>query len=111
MPKGGSTALPQALARCIEAHGGVVLTRKPVVRLLIEGGRCVGVETEDGAAYRARHAVLSTIHIKHLVEMAPKDAWGEEFLAGGGSWQAGVSMVGSHYAAGVPPQFSSAAGT
>ena len=111
MPKGGSAALPQALARCIEAHGGVVLTRKPVVRLLIEGGRCVGVETEDGAAYRARHAVLSTIHIKHLVEMAPKDAWGEEFLAGVGSWQAGVSMFVTHYATTVPPQFPAGQGT
>src|SRR2546430_9703259 len=111
MPKGGSTALPQALARCIEAHGGVVLTRKPVARLLIEGGRCVGVETEDGAAYRARHAVLSTIHIKHLVEMAPKEAWGEEFLAGVGSWQAGVSMFVTHYASTVPPQFPAGQGT
>src|SRR5207249_4460975 len=111
MPKGGSTALPQALARCIEAHGGVVLTRKPVVRLLIEGGRCVGVETKDGAAYRARHAVLSTIHIKHLVEMAPKEAWGEEFLADVGSWEAGVSMFVTHYATTVPPQFPAGQGT
>ena len=111
MPKGGSAALPQALARCIEAHGGVVLTRKPVVRLLIEGGRCVGVETEDGTAYRARHAVLSTVHIKHLVEMAPKEAWGEEFLAGVGSWQAGVSMFVTHYATTVPPQFPAGQGT
>src|SRR5207253_11204626 len=93
-----------------EAHGGVVLTRKPVVRLLIEGGRCVGVETEDGAAYRARHAVLSTIHIKHLVEMAPKDARGEEVLAGVGSWQAGVSMSVTHSATTVPPQFPAGQG-
>jgi len=105
MPKGGSAALPQALARCIEARGGVILTRKPVARLLIEGGRCAGVETEDGSRYRARRAVLSTVHIKHLVQMAPRDAWGDEFVEGVQTWQAGISMFVTHYATAEPPRF------
>src|SRR5438093_13643356 len=69
------------------------------------------VESVYCSAYRARNDVLSTIQIKHLVEMAPKDAWGEEFLAGVGSWQAGVSMFVTHYATTVPPQFPAGQGT
>ena len=44
--------------------------------LIVENGRCVGVECADGSAYRADKAVLSTIHIKHLVEMAPRAGLG-----------------------------------
>src|SRR5260221_8584883 len=59
IPKGGSWSLPQALRHIIEDHGGTILTNQPVSRLLLEGGRCVGVETESGEQFRARHAVVS----------------------------------------------------
>src|SRR6266581_5857377 len=44
IPKGGSWSLPQALRRIIEAHGGHILTNKLVRRLILEDGRCAGVE-------------------------------------------------------------------
>ena len=84
VPKGGSGAFSGALARLVEAHGGVILTNKRVQALIVENGRCAGVECADGSAYRADKAVLSTVHIKHLVEMAPRAAWGEEFVEGVG---------------------------
>lgn len=111
MPKGGSGALPQALARLIADHGGTVLTSRRVVRLLVEDGSCVGVETADGEHHRARRAVLSSIHIKHLVDMAPRDAWGEDFLYGVETWQPGVSMFVTHYATSEPPTFPVDGGT
>ncbi len=111
IPRGGSGALPQALARYITAHAGVVVTGKCVVKLILEGGRCVGVETADGAHYRARHAVLSTIHIKQLVDMAPREAWGEEFCGGVEMWQPGISMFVTHYATTEPPKFPVDEGT
>lgn len=111
MPRGGSAALPRALAQVIERHGGTILTGKPVVRLLVDGGRCTGVETADGALYRARRAVLSTIHIKHLVEMAPPALWGDDFLDGVASWRPGVSMFVTHYATAEPPRFPAGGGT
>src|SRR5215475_3498771 len=40
VPKGGSGALTDALARLIEAHGGVLMTGKSVQRLIVENGRC-----------------------------------------------------------------------
>ncbi|MDR7492416.1 MAG: NAD(P)/FAD-dependent oxidoreductase [Armatimonadota bacterium] len=105
LPRGGSVALPRALARLTEDCGGRVLTGRPVTRLLVEDGRCVGVQTADGTACRARRAVLSSIHIKHLVEMAPPDLWAEEFLFAVERWQPGVSMFVAHYATTEPPAF------
>ncbi len=66
VPKGGSGAFTDVLVRLIEAHGGAALTGKRVARLIVEGGRCTGVECEDGSQFRAGKAVLSTIHVKHL---------------------------------------------
>ena len=41
---------------------GVFLTNKPIAKLIVENGRCTGVECVDGASYRADKAVLLTIH-------------------------------------------------
>ncbi len=111
IPKGGSGALTVALSRFIEAHGGVLLVNKWVNRLIVEQGRCVGVECGDGSAYRAEKAVVSTIHIKHLVDMAPKDLWGQDFLDGVDTWQAENAMFVTHYATSEAPKFPVAGGT
>jgi phytoene dehydrogenase-like protein len=111
LPRGGSVALPNALARYITAHDGTVVAGERVEKLMIEGGRCVGVETAGGARYRARRAVLSTIHIKQLVHMAPREAWGDAFWHGVELWQPGVSMFVTHYATTEPPRFPVADGT
>jgi phytoene dehydrogenase-like protein len=110
LPAGGSGALPAALASVIEAHGGEIRTGARVTGLVIEGGRCAGVEIEAGERYRARQAVLSTIHIKHLVGMAPAVAWGDDFLDGVATWQPGISMFVTHYAVTQPPEFAAAGG-
>ncbi|MGZ4389607.1 MAG: phytoene desaturase family protein, partial [Gaiellaceae bacterium] len=79
LPRGGSGELPRALLDCLADHGATVLCDKRVVELVVEGGRCAGVVTEDGERYLARRAVLSTIHVKPLVDMAPTEAWGDDF--------------------------------
>jgi len=111
MPRGGSHALPRALERLILDHGGTILTERPVVRLLVEQGRCTGVETAGGERFQARRAVLSSVHVKHLVEMAPRAAWGDDFLYGVETWQPGVSMFATHYATTAPPRFPVDGGT
>ena len=105
LPRGGSGALPEALGRLIEAHGGTILSGRRVTGLVLEGGRCVGVETADGERHLARRAVVSTIHVKHLVEMAPADAWDDDFRFGVDTWRPGVSMFVTHYATTEPPRF------
>jgi phytoene dehydrogenase-like protein len=111
LPRGGSGALPRALAAVIESHGGHIVTGARVTSLILERGRCAGVETESGERYLARTAVLSTIHVKHLVEMAPAQSWGEDFLDGVATWQPGISMFVSHYATTAAPQYPVDGGT
>ncbi len=111
IPKGGSGALTQALAQVIEANGGVILTNKWVRRLIVENGKCTGVECDDGSAYRAEKAVLSTIHIKHLVDMAPRELWGQDFIDGVDTWQAEHAMFVTHYATTEPPKYAVSGGT
>jgi phytoene dehydrogenase-like protein len=110
LPRGGSGALPRALARYLQAHGGAILTGARVTGLLVEGGRCVGVETADGQHHRAGRAVLSTVHVKDLVGMAPAELWDDDFRWGVDSWRAGVSMFVAHYATTQPPRFPTGGG-
>ncbi|MGH9067824.1 MAG: phytoene desaturase family protein [Acidimicrobiales bacterium] len=105
LPKGGSAALPRALAALVEDHGGTVLTGRRVVGLVLAGGRCVGVETDAGESFTATSAVVSTIHVKDLVGMAPPEAWGDAFTYGVESWQAGIGMFAAHYALSEPVRF------
>jgi phytoene dehydrogenase-like protein len=104
-PVGGSGALPKALVAMIEDHGGAVLAGKPVTELILAGGRCTGVVTRDGETYHAAKAVVSTIHIKHLVEMAPQEDWGQSFVAGVEQWQPGFTLFAAHYALSEPPLY------
>src|SRR3954469_18777181 len=91
LPRGGSGALTDALVRYVEDRGGAVLCDRPVGRLLVENGRCVGVATEGGEEFRAREAVVSTIHVKHLLDMAPAECWDEDFRYGVDTFDVGLS--------------------
>jgi phytoene dehydrogenase-like protein len=104
-PEGGSGALPQALKRLITENGGKILTGKQVTELILEDGHCRGVRTADGASYQAEKAVVSTIHIRQLVDMAPAEAWGQDFVDYISGWQSGFTYFVAHYATNEPPQF------
>lgn len=111
LPRGGSSELPRALADCLADHGGTILCNRRVRELVVENGRCTGVVTESGERFDARRAVLSTIHVKQLVEMAPADAWGEDFLDGVWSYDAGISSFAQYYATTEAPAFVAPGGT
>lgn len=106
VPKGGSKALPEALRHFIEDRGGTIVTGRRVVDLIVESGRCVGVETDDGEVHRAEKAVLSSIHIKHLIDMAPPELWGDEFRFGVDTWRPGITMCAAHYATSAAPEYA-----
>jgi phytoene dehydrogenase-like protein len=110
VPKGGSGAFTDCLVRLITAHGGAALTGKRVVRLIVEGGRCTGVACADGSSYRAARAVLSTIHVKHLIEMAPRELWADDFVEGVATWQGGPTLFVTHYALDGPLTFQADGG-
>jgi phytoene dehydrogenase-like protein len=104
---GGSGTLVDVLTRYLADHGATILTGKTVTRLILDGGRCVGVATADGAEYRAAKAVLSTIHVTHLRGMAPRSSWPEEFNYGVDTYDAGIPGFGVYLATSAPPVFES----
>jgi phytoene dehydrogenase-like protein len=62
LPIGGSGSLSAALARCISDQGGEIWTGRHVSKVLVEGGKAVGVRTGDGEEFRARRAVIGCFH-------------------------------------------------
>jgi phytoene dehydrogenase-like protein len=110
LPRGGSGQLTDALVRFIEDHGGTILCDRRVTRLVLEDGRCAGVETADGERHLAREAVVSTIHVKHLIEMAPAEAWDEAFRYGVETFDVGIPAFVLYLATSAPPVFETAAG-
>jgi phytoene dehydrogenase-like protein len=64
------------------------------------------VETEDDSRYTASEAVVSTIHVKHLLEMAPAEAWDEGFRYGVQTFDIGVSAMAVYLATTAPPVFA-----
>jgi phytoene dehydrogenase-like protein len=62
MSRGGSAALARALEAAVrEAGGEIRLTTEPK-RIVVEGGRAVGIETADGELIRAKHLVASSLN-------------------------------------------------
>lgn len=105
VPKGGSGALADALAAALRLHGGEIATSATVTDLIVENGRCVGVELADGTTHRASRAVVSSIHLKHIVEMGPTEGWDGAYREAADSWRPGIAMFGAHYATTVAPIF------
>jgi phytoene dehydrogenase-like protein len=108
IPEGGSGRLTDALVADIEAHGGEIRCGREVTRLLLEEGRCAGVETATGERYLARDAVVSSIHVRHLVDMAPAESWDEGFVYGVETLDPGIPMFALHLVTDRPPRFPGA---
>ena len=84
-PKGGSGMLTQAMARSLEASGGVVRLDAPVKRILVRGGRAEGVELRDSSTSSGRGGeqisaplVISNAHVITTL----LDLLGEQHLPG-----------------------------
>lgn len=70
-PVGGSGKLTEALVRCIEHHGGEVRCNVDVRRVIVKGGRAVGLESSDGEQFLGNDGVIAALHphrLRHYVE-------------------------------------------
>jgi phytoene dehydrogenase-like protein len=65
VPVGGAGQLSVALLRRLEAHGGRVACDAQVSRIVVRGGRAVGIECRDQMV-RVRHAVLADVGAEQL---------------------------------------------
>ncbi len=59
--KGGSQEFSNALVKCIEHHGGDVLTDTEVIKIETANGRASAVQTAGGDRYVAKQAVIAGI--------------------------------------------------
>jgi phytoene dehydrogenase-like protein len=76
---GGSHRLAHALWRDLAQHGGVLVVDSDVNKILVEGGRAVGVRLADGREYTARQAVASTVAVEQtFLEFLDASTVGEE---------------------------------
>lgn len=105
LPEGGSVRLPMALKAIVEERGGSVLTGKRVTRILVKDGRARAVETADGDRVSATSAIVSSIHITDLPDVAGREHFPQDFLAGVDRWQPSLPMFVSHYALSELPRF------
>ena len=68
----GGSQIAISLHQQLSAHGGVVLRRKKVIRMVEQGGRLQHVETEDNASYTATY-FISNVHPVKTLEMIDSD--------------------------------------
>ena len=109
-PKGGSGMLTVALGRVIEAHGGTILVNMPVTGIIVENGRCEGLECADGRQFRAALGVVSTMHVKNVLAMTPRALWPAPMAEGVDLMQPEMAMFQFHYALAEPVRYKLAAG-
>lgn len=96
-PVGGSGALPAALVKHLEAHGGAVVAGAPADTFVVQAGRAVGVRTADGRIFRADRAVVSSAHLARLPDMLGRAATSAAVNAAS-SWRPGLSVFAVHAA-------------
>ena len=65
-PRGGTGALIEALVKLVKTKGGAIFTDQTVQRILVDDGRAVGVQVQNGVEYRAKKGVISNIDAKRV---------------------------------------------
>lgn len=72
-PRGGMIQIPKGMATAFEEFGGEIKFNATVRKVLVEGGRAVGVELVDGTQIRSR-IVISNVNAKTLyLEMVGRE--------------------------------------
>jgi diapolycopene oxygenase len=75
-PRGGTAAVPRALASLAVDLGVEIRTRTPIRRIIVEGGRVQGVETATGETIAAGAVVSNSDSVRthrELVDGQPRD--------------------------------------
>lgn len=70
---GGMQALPNAMAACINEHGGTILTSAPVSEIIALDKKVAGVRLEDGRVIHSK-AVIASCHPKMALDMVTPGA-------------------------------------
>jgi len=83
VPAGGAQALADAMAAVAMESGARIHTGHAVTRVIVENGRAIGVETEGGAGFHARRAVVAdTGPLALFRDLAGEDTVPRRYLDG-----------------------------
>ena len=63
---GGAEKMASSLAQLVQDQGGTIVSGTTVSKILVEGGKAVGVRTEAGDEFRATRAVIATVNPDQL---------------------------------------------
>lgn len=110
---GGSHRLAHILWRDFAKNGGVIHVQQAVEKILVDGGKAVGVRTYDGTEFRASKAVVSTVDLKQtFLEFVDKSDLDTEFIGKVEDAEANKhkfwSLFTVHLAMTEPPQYAAA---
>ena len=97
-PVGGSQALPDALVRLLDDHGGRVVCSAPVAAVEAGPDGVRRVRTEDGRSVRATRAVVSGGHLARLAGMLEGVDVPADLARARDTWRPGLSVFAVHAA-------------
>ena len=104
VPKGGSEGLVKALMACLKAHGAEFRAQSDVRKVLVEGGKAVGVRLHDGETLTAKQAVIAQVHPWFLADLV--DGLDARVAHNAKATKtADFSIMTQHYALKSPPRY------
>ncbi len=104
----GTHSLAQSLTKFIMENGGMLLTSQTIKRIIVDNGRAIGVEKEDGTILEAEKAVISTLdQDQTFLKLVGEDKLEQEFASTVKAWQwEHWSLLGIHMVLEEPPDFT-----
>jgi phytoene dehydrogenase-like protein len=109
--EGGMGAVASAIESAARARGAEIRINSTVARVLLEGGRAVGVALTNGAEIRAK-VVVSTVHPKiAFLEHVGASNLPDDFVGDISRWKSRSGVVKINLALGELPDFIADPGT
>jgi phytoene dehydrogenase-like protein len=108
-PVGGSQALPEALVRVVERHGGSVVCSAAVTGLVTDGERVTRVEVAGGGRVAVGRAVVDGGHLASVADRLVGRSPSADLAEARAAWRPGLSVLAVHAALRGDLAFGSAA--